>query len=279
MFYFAPMQYTLYEFYTSDEIERDWLISILSDYHFEGFEETSTSLKAYVEADKMDKNKLSEILSKNEFSHIEFSTSTIENKNWNEEWEKNFEPVVIAERVAIRAPFHAPFKTEFEIIIEPKMSFGTGHHATTASMIELMLNEKLENKTVLDFGSGTGVLAIFAAKLNAANITAIDNEEWAYNNCLENIERNNCAAIKCIHADDTFVFDKKFDFVLANINRPVILKNIAKWKSLLNQNGILLVSGILLSDEKDILSKAAENHFFVKTILRSNGWLAISFIT
>ncbi len=271
------MHYSVYEFYTRDEIERDWLVSILSDYDFEGFEETSESLKAYIPLEKVAGISVKEILYDNELHHLEFSSQQLENKNWNEEWEKNFEPVVIADKVAIRAPFHAAFQTEFEIIIEPKMSFGTGHHATTASMVQGMLKENFENKTVLDFGSGTGVLAILAEKLKAKHIVAIDNEEWAYNNCLENVERNNCYCIKTIKGDDTFGFSETFDIILANINRNVILKNIAYWKNLLNASGILMVSGILQSDEKDIVSEAKKNNLNVKDIIRNNGWLAITF--
>ncbi len=270
------MQYSIYDFYTRDEIEQDWLISILSDYHFEGFEETSESLKAYVHSEKMNEDFLREILSQNEFTHIEFSSTPLEDKNWNEEWEKNFEPVVIADKVAIRAPFHDSHKTEFEIIIEPKMSFGTGHHATTASMVQGMLKENFENKTVLDFGSGTGVLAILAEKLKAIRIVAIDNEDWAYNNCVENVDRNNCVYIKTIKGDDTFVFNEKFDIILANINRNVILKNISCWKNLLNPKSILMVSGILQSDEKDIVTATQKNNLRVKDTIRNSGWVAIT---
>lgn len=271
------MNYTIYEFFTKDEVERDWLISILADYDFEGYEETNESLKGYVPVGKVDDARIKNILSDNEFQHIRFSSGQLENKNWNEEWEKNFEPVVVDDRVAIRAPFHQPFNTEFEIIIEPKMSFGTGHHATTASMISLMLKEPIAGKTVLDFGSGTGVLAILAEKLKASDITAIDNEEWAFNNCIENIERNHCVAIKALHGDDTFVFDRKFDIILANINRNVILKNMAYWKSLLNNEGVLMVSGILLNDENDIIKHATGIGLKVKDKIKNNGWLAVSF--
>jgi ribosomal protein L11 methyltransferase len=270
------MTFMLYEFETDKEVERSWLISILSDFHFEGFEETAASLKAYVPSDKLSDEALKEILFQNELQHLRFSSSEMPDINWNEEWEKNFEPVMIAGRVGIRAPFHQPLEAEYEIVIEPKMSFGTGHHATTASMVELMLREDFENKSVLDFGSGTGLLAILAARLKAAKIVAIDNEEWAYKNCVENIERNNCVSIKCIQGDDTYTFREKFDIILANINRPVILKNMAKWKSLLNKNGLLMISGILLSDEKDILKEAANNHLSPKNIIRNNGWLAVT---
>ena len=157
------------------------------------------------------------------------------------------------------------------------MSFGTGHHATTASVVELMLKQNFENKTVLDFGSGTGVLAILAEKMKAKNITAIDNEEWAFNNCVENVERNNCVYIKSILGDDTFVFNQKFDFILANINRNVILKNIWYWKELMNAEATLIVSGILQSDEKDIINEARKNNLEGKEILQTDGWLAIAF--
>ena len=271
------MNYTVYEFFTKDEIERDWLVSILTDYDFDGYEETNESLKGFVPAGKMDDGRLKTILSDNEFQHISFSSYRLEDKNWNEEWEKNFEPVLIAERVGIRAPFHEPMNTEFEIVIEPKMSFGTGHHATTASVISLMLSEDMAGKTVLDFGSGTGVLAILAEKLKAVNIVAIDNEEWAFNNCVENIGRNHCVAIEAIRGDDTFVFERKFDIILANINRNVILKNMAYWRSLLQDGGVLMVSGILLNDENDIINYAFGCDLTVKDKLKNNGWLAISF--
>jgi ribosomal protein L11 methyltransferase len=270
------MTYTLYEFETDNEIERSWLISILSDCHFEGFEETDGSLKAYVPSGKVTGIEVKETLYDNELHHISFNTSELPDINWNDEWEKNFEPVVIAARVGIRAPFHEPLNSEIELVIEPKMSFGTGHHATTAAMVELMLKENFQDKSVLDFGSGTGVLAILAARLKAAKTIAIDNEEWAYKNCIENTERNSCVNIECVQGDDTYAFSQKFDIILANINRPVILKNITKWKSLMNKKGILIISGILLSDEKDILGEAARNNLTVKKIIRNNGWLAVS---
>ncbi|HLP20674.1 MAG TPA: 50S ribosomal protein L11 methyltransferase [Chitinophagales bacterium] len=271
------MPYTVYEFYSKDEVERDWLISILGDHHFEGFEETNDSLKAYAPADKVTEIMVRELLYDNEMQKVEFTHQPLEDKNWNEEWEKNFEPVVIADRVAIRAPFHPPIKADYEIIIEPKMSFGTGHHATTASMVQGMLKEEIKGKTVLDFGSGTGVLAILAEKLGSTHIVAIDNEEWAYNNCLENVERNNCVCIKTIKGDDTFVFSEKFEVILANINRNVILKNIAYWTTLLQPHAILMVSGILQADEKDILAEAKKNGLQLKDTIESNGWMAITF--
>lgn len=271
------MTYTLFEFFTGDEIERDWLVSILSDFGFDGFEETSNSLKAYAPSAEVSEAKVREILSANDFQNIEFATQQLPDKNWNEEWEKNFEPVLVGNRVSIRAPFHQPVKAEYEIVIEPKMSFGTGHHATTAGMVELMLREDFTHKTVMDFGSGTGVLAILAEKLKAAEITAIDNEEWAYNNCLENIERNSCQHIRTIHGDDSYQFHQKFAIFLANINRNVILKNMEAWTALIEDKGLLMVSGILLSDEQDIELEAKRIGLVLKDKLKNNGWLAITF--
>lgn len=271
------MKYTQYEFFTKDELQRDWLVSILSDNHFEGFEETNDSLKAFVPSEQITQVKVRELLYDNDFTEIEFECHDIEEKNWNEEWEKNFDPVTIAMRVGIRAPFHKELGTEYELVIEPKMSFGTGHHSTTALVIELMLKEDFSGKSVLDFGSGTGVLAILAEKLKAAKIVAIDNEQWAYENCVENAERNGSVNIACIHGDDTHTFNEQFDVVLANINRHVILKNIATWSSYVKQAGLMIVSGILQADEKDVVAEAEKTGLKKKEVLHHEGWIAIAF--
>ncbi len=271
------MQYTQYEFLTGNEIEQSWLISILGDVGFEGFEETTQSLKAFVPtsiAARLDVNKL---LAENDFQHILFSSEMLPEKNWNEEWEKNFEPVLIAGRVGVRAPFHTPQASEFDLVIEPKMSFGTGHHATTAAVIGMMLDENFEHKSVLDFGSGTGVLSILAEKLGASEVLAVDNELWAYENCLENAARNTCNKIKCVHGDETLVFTELYDIILANINRHVILNSIGSWAKLMNPNGLLIVSGILQADEWVVKNEAAKHQLAVKKTTELNGWLAISF--
>lgn len=271
------MNYSVYEFFTADEVERDWLISILNDYGFEGYEETDNSLKAYVPSDKVNSAQIQRILQENDFNRIEFSSEAIADRNWNEEWEKNFEPVIIAEKIAIRAPFHAPMNLLYELIIEPKMSFGTGHHATTASVLEFMLSEEFVNKSVLDFGSGTGVLAILAEKLKASKIIAVDNDGWAYNNCVENIERNGCVKIDAVLEKDEYKPPTDFDVILANINRNVILSQIDKWRTWLAKDGILIVSGILLQDEANVVKAASEQNLSVKNKLSRNGWLAIAF--
>jgi ribosomal protein L11 methyltransferase len=271
------MSYSLYEFYTSDEMERDWLISILNDYGFEGYEETAATLKAYVPEGKVTGETVKDILSRNDFQQLQFSVAIIEERNWNEEWEKNFEPVIIADKIGIRAPFHPAMNMPYELIIEPKMSFGTGHHATTASVLELMLSEQFVNKSVLDFGSGTGVLAILAEKLKASKIIAVDNDEWAYNNCVENIERNGCVKINAVLSKGTYTAPFGFDIILANINRNVILDNIQQWRTWLKSDGVLMVSGILLKDENDIIEAAGKQNLKVKNKLSRGGWVAIAF--
>lgn len=271
------MKYTQYEFFTKDELERDWLVSILSDNYFEGFEETNESLKAFVPSENISEVQVRELLHDNDFRELEFESNDIEEKNWNEEWEKNFDPVTIAKRVGIRAPFHKEMGTEYELVIEPKMSFGTGHHSTTALVIEQMLNEVFDGKSVLDFGSGTGVLAILAEKLKAAKIVAIDNEQWAYENCIENAERNGSVNIECIHGDDSHTFNEQFDIVLANINRHVILKNIGTWSGYVKQDGLMITSGILQADERDVVLAAREAGLKKKETMHHEGWIAISF--
>ncbi|HWB61896.1 MAG TPA: 50S ribosomal protein L11 methyltransferase [Chitinophagales bacterium] len=272
------MSHSEYVFFTKNEDERSWLLTLLPEIGFEGFEETNESLKAYIPTENCDELKVKQLLTDNDFQHLGYSVKTIEEKNWNEEWERNFEPVVVAGKVAIRAPFHPAIKAPLELVIEPKMSFGTGHHATTALMIEMLLKENPVNKTVLDFGSGTGVLAILAEKLGAQSVLAVDNEEWAFKNCRENMERNGCGKITAIQGDDLFVFDTRFELILANINRHVIMRNLDKWHGLLTIPGMLIVSGILVNDEQDVCASALETGFKLKGKLSAGGWLALAFV-
>lgn len=270
------MTYVVYEFHCTDQQQRDWLMAVLAD-DFEGFEENENAVKAYLPAGKINDEAVRQLLNETNLGDLSFSTQPVADKNWNEEWERNFEPVIIAGKVGIRAPFHAPLNAAYELIIEPKMSFGTGHHATTASVISLMLGEDLVNKSVLDFGSGTGVLSILAEKLKAENVLAIDHEEWAYNNCLENIGRNGCVNIRALRGDNTNVISEKFDVILANINRNVIFHMMADWINLLNKPGVLIVSGILKADEKEIMELALQQGLQPKSKIENNGWMAMSF--
>ena len=212
--------------YTTEpkEAANDILIAELAEIGFESFEETETGLKAFIQKQDFKREAIDDLYIMNmEGFNISYKIADIADQNWNAVWEANYPPVVIAERVAIRAPFHDSFDTEYEIEIEPKMSFGTAHHATTAQMIKLVLNNEMEGKDVLDMGSGTAVLAILASMRGAKTVDAIDNDEWAYKNALENVERNNRNNIRVELGDAALLKGRKYDLVIANINRNILL--------------------------------------------------------
>lgn len=173
----------------------------------------------------------------------------IADQNWNAEWEKNFEPILVDDKCAVRAPFHNPV-TGFamEIVIEPKMSFGTGHHATTWLMMRALFDLDLKGKKLLDMGSGTGVLAILAEKLGAASCDAIDIDEWAYENALENMQRNGCRRVHCALGGADLLGEKKYDVILANINRNILTRDAAHYLNVLNNGGLILLSGFYTHD-------------------------------
>ncbi|MEI9809072.1 MAG: 50S ribosomal protein L11 methyltransferase [Bacteroidota bacterium] len=206
---------------------------------------------------------------------VSFNKTIIEETNWNQLWESNFDPVIVDDFVAVRADFHAPVKgVEHEIIVTPKMSFGTGHHATTYMMIQQMRQIDFTGKTVLDFGTGTGVLAILAEKLGAQKITALDHDDWSIDNAGENISRNNCKLIRLKKADTANV-DNSCDIILANINKNVILDNFPVLVKQLAPGGILLLSGLLPGDQHDIFRKNdAYSLQLIQTTVRAN-WLCI----
>lgn len=250
----------------------DLLIAQLSGLGFEGFEEEEKSLSAYIEEQKLNKKEVETLL--NQYK-LPYSIESIAPTNWNRVWEESFQPVCIGNFVAVRANFHPAFKNvEHEIIITPKMSFGTGHHATTYLMMQAMKDVNLKNKSVLDFGTGTGILAILAEKLGASTITAIDIDDWSIENAAENSTENGCSKITLVQQDDCKT-EKLFDIILANINKNVILENFDNLVTQLKPAGILLLSGLLVSDEKDILSEMKRlNVDHIKTETREK-WIMI----
>ncbi|HTE07591.1 MAG TPA: 50S ribosomal protein L11 methyltransferase, partial [Flavitalea sp.] len=243
------MDYTRIRFTGIQQDKRDLLIAVLSSNDFEGFEETSDGLLAYIPREQFNQKELEERL---EGIHPEYTLTEIPGTNWNTLWESNFEPVVVGSFCTIRADFHQVNNiTDHEIIITPKMSFGTGHHATTYMMIAQMADLDFKNKRVMDFGTGTGVLAILAEKLGASMITAIDNDEWSILNARENIAENKCARIQLTQADNAYTH-KKYDIILANITRNIILDNVTAFASGLTATGTLLLSGLLPGDEPPV---------------------------
>jgi len=250
--------------------EKERLIAELSEINFYAFEEEKNYLNAYIQEEDFNEEQLKEILK----SQFDFSTTIIEEENWNAQWESSIQPVIINDFVAVRPSFHDPVGgVKHELIITPKMSFGTGHHATTSLMIELMEKIDFGNKMVLDFGTGTGVLAILAEKLGAREIIAIDNDEWSIRNATENIQANHCGRIRIELKKDLSSLSP-FDVILANINLNVISHESSAMVELLKTGGTLLVSGFLLKDEKEILDIFTEKNIIKKESLQQGGWVA-----
>lgn len=254
--------------------QRDILIALLADAGYSGFEEEENSLRAFIPEKNYAPDELLQIAGKPDCS---FTASRIESQNWNALWESNFPPVIVDDFVAVRAGFHPPATgVQHEIIITPKMSFGTGHHATTHMMISMMQHQDFTGKKVFDFGTGTGVLAILAEKLGAAEVLAIDNDDWSVTNAIENIALNACERIRIEKADSAAPADKS-DIILANINKNVILENLVLLKQELKPSGRLLLSGLLNEDEKDILDAAAAVGLQFLDITDKQQWICLLF--
>lgn len=253
--------------------DQEILIAQLSEISFEGFEQGVDFLNAYIPEENFSEVALHTV----SVAHGHTPTiSIIEQKNWNQEWEKSFEPVIIKNFCAIRASFHDTVPgVVHEIIITPKMSFGTGHHATTFQVIELMEQTDFTNRTVLDFGTGTGVLAILAEKLGAKDVLAIDNDEWSIRNAQENIEANKCSLIRLQKVQELVTRDT-FDVILANINKHVILENLPSIAKHLHRDGVVILSGLLKDDQQEITDAASKEKLFVKTQSQKYDWIALS---
>ena len=271
------MKFHSYRFECNQNVS-EILVALLSENNFSGFSEEENSLVAFISEDE----KISEeLISQIESLKIKFpSAEIIPDKNWNEEWESKISPIEIDDEVLVRTTFH---KTEkkfpIEIIIQPKMSFGTGHHATTFMMIQLMLNYRNDfvGAKIFDFGAGTGILSIAAEKLGAKNILAIDNEEWAYENMIENFEMNKCANCIPQYFNQPPSSGNEFDIILANINRNVILEFLSPLQKLLKQEGKMFCSGFLPSDKEMIIEHAGNNSLSPVTSLEKDNWCAIVF--
>lgn len=255
------------------------LIAELGNLNFESFVETEEGLTAYIQKEDWHTNLLDEvfILQSKEFN-IVAEYSEMAQTNWNAEWEKNFNPIIVDDLVSIRAPFHNNPNVKYDIVIEPKMSFGTGHHETTHMMVQHLLQLKLENKKVLDMGCGTGILAIFAEMKGAKPIDAIDIDNWCYLNSIENAERNNCNSISVYEGDASLLKNKNYDVIIANINRNILLNDIKIYANCLSSGGILLLSGFYKEDFT-IINKEAENQKLkLDGELIKNNWMSLKFV-
>ena len=269
------MNYTEITIDTEDAALRDLLVAELSAIGFDGFEETDNSIKAFSSENSFNEPALKAIVANH---NITYKQESIPQQNWNELWESNFSPMAVEDFVGVRASFHPPItNVQHEIIITPKMSFGTGHHATTYMMMQLMKDIDFKNKTVFDFGSGTGILAILAEKLGSTNLLAIDYDDWCIENARENVEANNCKYIRIEKADNAAT-EQKFDVVLANINKNIILTNIEELSKDAAPNGFILLSGLLVEDEKDILASAEKEGWKHLETVTKNNWIALKFL-
>jgi ribosomal protein L11 methyltransferase len=285
------------------------LIALLAEMGYEGFEQEDDRLQAFAGETAFDEAALRELLTAHGLS---YSLQRIEERNWNEEWEATFQPVVVEGFCAIRAHFHAPMpEVEHELIITPKMSFGTGHHATTYMMLQAMRGVDMRGKRVLDFGTGTGVLAILAERLGAGHVVAIDNDDWSIDNAQENVAANGCTRIEVLKRDAVGALGRAqeeagiraqensgghaqensgirtqedpgpraaslagpFDVILANINKHVILKQLGDMAQQLKKGGVILLSGLLSDDAEDIENEAAKNNLSISERIAKGSWI------
>ncbi len=261
------------------ELGSEILIAELGELPFESFIDSDLGIVAYIQKELWTENILEDlfILNSSEFT-ISYKIEEIDQVNWNEEWEKNFEPIDVNGNCHVRAPFHPKTDAEFDIIIEPKMSFGTGHHETTHMMIQHLLEMDVTGMKTLDMGCGTAILAILAEMKGAQPIDAIDIDNWCYLNSIENAERNSCQHISVYEGEAALLKDKKYDLVIANINRNILLNDMQSYVDCLNPKGTLLLSGFYKEDIPFIDVSCTEKGLtFVKKIERNN-WVSLKYV-
>ena len=260
------------------ELGCEILVAELGEKAFESFIETDFGVSAYVQKALWDESILEDIyiLTSPEFT-ISYTFEEIEQVNWNEEWEKNFEPIEVDGKCHVRAPFHPKTAAEFDIVIEPKMSFGTGHHETTHMMIQHLLETDVTNKKTLDMGCGTAILAILAEMKGAKPIDAIDIDEWCYLNSIENAERNKCTEISVYEGDASLLEGKKYDLIIANINRNILLNDMATYASCLNEKGLLFLSGFYREDIPAIDECCNALGLKLEKTLERNNWVSLKY--
>lgn len=284
--YILIMKYTAVNFTITpfSEDVADALIAELGNLNYDGFQYTENGFTAYIptqefQPDLLERLELLQLLPQT--YRIEKNWETIEDRDWNKEWEENFTPIRIGDRILVRAGFHETVPgIEYEIIIEPKMSFGTGHHATTALMLETILDfaEEIQGKTILDMGCGTAILSIMAAKTGAKNILGIDIDDWAFRNAMENIRTNHLDNIRIKIGDAGLLEqEKNFDVILANINRNILLNDMQHYITHLSPQGLLIMSGFYTQDLLLIREKAEQLGLLYRSHKTRENWVAVSF--
>jgi len=253
-------------------------LAFLGEMGFESFVETTEGLEAYIQEESWTPDLLDQLypLVENGLD-IGWSLTAIPPENWNAVWESDFQPILIEDKCAVRAHFHAPIDVPFELVITPKMSFGTGHHQTTHMMLNTLLNNPPKDEVVLDMGCGTGVLAILAEKLGAVSIDAIDVESWCFENTVENAAMNDCKKVNAIEGDRQLIPEKEYGTIIANINLNVLLLDIPLYAERLRSNGKLFLSGFYTHDIPAIESKANQNGLQMVDYQQKDNWVAAYF--
>ncbi|MEB8329799.1 50S ribosomal protein L11 methyltransferase [Flavobacteriaceae bacterium KMM 6897] len=256
----------------------DILIAQLGEIGFESFVETEIGALAYIQKKDWSDGMVAslQILSNPNFE-IEYDVVEIEQENWNTTWEQNFKPIQVGDACVVRATFHERPEVTYDIVIEPKMSFGTGHHETTYMMMQHILKQDFMGKSVLDMGSGTGVLAILAAMKGASPVEAIDIDNWCYLNAMENVERNHHPEIKVLEGDASLLEGKKYDIIIANINRNILLEDIPTYAKCLNKNGLLFLSGFYNEDLEMISDRCGQFGLNFESNIENNNWVAVKY--
>jgi len=266
---------------TTEDYQQDLLINALGEIGFDTFEEVDLGFKAYITVDDFDEKQLKETLMPyQEMFTFSYDVTLVPQKNWNEVWESNFEPMQIRDQIWVRATFHEPRPDfPYEIVIDPKMAFGTGHHETTSMMMDLMLSADIKNKNVLDMGCGTGILAILAAKMGAKSITAIDYDPVCYDSTIENAALNHIGNITPLCGSKEVIPNEQYHAILANINRNILLDQIARYSEVLLPDGEIYFSGFYETPDLEMITDEARK-YGLKYIshMKTKDWVAAKFV-
>ncbi len=261
------------------EEESEIIVALLGQTEFESFEVVENGVKAYIQNSLIDELEIQKIINDlKELFTFKLEINKIKDVNWNEEWEKDYEPIFVNDSCVIRAPFHtiSP-KLEYDVIIESKMAFGTGHHETTFLVSDFLFSMHLKNRSICDAGTGSGVLSIIASKLKAKDIFAYDIDQWSFNNTKENLKINGVNNVRIKKGDVSLIKNMNFDIILANINRNILLKDVPSFSSALNKKGILIVSGFYSQDLPIIMKEFEKQNLKLDTFKKKNNWIIASF--
>ena len=274
------MIYTKISFKLNPDTEenREILVAMLSDLSFESFDESEEHIMGYIPGELTDLEEISTISALLPFS-VQIENEMIPDKNWNEVWEKNyFKPLLIGNRCLVRAPFHTEYEpAEFELVIEPKMAFGTGNHETTALVSEQILDMDLKGKTVLDMGCGTGILGMLASLKGAKSIIAIDIDKWSHESTLENAQLNHIFNLEAKLGDASLLGNETFEIIFANIHKNIIICDLPKYESVLQSGGKIYLSGFYTHDMPDVKAKAESLGLIETEFHEKNNWVVYSF--